>query len=71
MCVVSHLYFQAGNILHDWRTTIGTGALNVIRYHFLLPANRFHKERITKFVKWALDPKKFNFIYSAPNAEAV
>jgi hypothetical protein len=64
------LLFQAGNILHDWRTTIGTGALNVVRTYFLLPANRFHKEKFAKFVKWGLD-KRFNFIYGAPNAEAV
>jgi hypothetical protein len=65
------IQLQAGNILHDWRSTIGTGALNVVRNHFLLPANRFDKERIAKFVKWALDPKKFNFIYGDPYAEAV
>lgn len=63
--------FQAGNILHDWRTTIGTGALNVVKNHFLFPANRFNKERIAKFVQWGLDPKKFNFIYGNPNAETV
>ena len=63
--------FQAGNILHDWRTTIGTGALNVVKNHFLFPANQFNKERITKFVQWGLDPKKFNFIYGDPNAETV
>lgn len=62
--------FQAGNILNDWRTTIGTGALNVVRNFFLLPANQFDKDMIAKFVRWALD-KKFNFIYGAPNAEAV
>jgi hypothetical protein len=62
---------QAGNILNDWRTAIGTGALNVVKNHFLLPANRFHVERIVKFVKWGLDPKKFNFIYGAPYEEAV
>ena len=63
--------FQAGNILNDWRTAIGTGALNVVRNHFLLPANRFDNERIAKFVRWGLDNKKFNFIYGAPNSEVV
>jgi hypothetical protein len=66
-----HLFPQAGNILHDWRSTIGTGALNVVRINFLTPANRFHKERIVDTVKWALDPKKFNFIYGEPYAEVV
>ncbi|KAN0111553.1 hypothetical protein V8E52_008392 [Russula decolorans] len=65
------LIYLAGNILHDWHTTIGTGALNVVKNHFLLPANGFNKEQIVKFVRWCLDPKKFNFIYGAPNAEAV
>lgn len=64
-------YFQAGNILNDWRTTIGTGALNVVKNYFLLPANHFHEERIKKFVRWALNPMKFNFIYGDPNADAV
>ena len=58
-------------MLHDWCTTIGTGALNVVRNHFLTLANWFHKERIVKFVRWCLDSKKFNFIYGAPNAKAV
>jgi hypothetical protein len=66
-----YIHLQAGNILHDWRTTIGTGALNVVRNYFLNPANRFLPEKIVKFVRWGLDPKKFNFIYGAPFAEAV
>ena len=68
---VNTVLLEAGNILHDWRSAIGSGALNIVRNHFLLPANHFHKERIIKFVRWGLDPKKFNFIYGAPNAEAV
>jgi hypothetical protein len=67
----SYIHLQAGNILHDWRTTIGTGALNVVRNYFLLPANRFRPEKIVNFVRWSLEPKKFNFIYGAPFAEAV
>ena len=66
-----YMYFQAGNILHDWHTAIGTGALNVMRNHFLLLANQFDKEGIAECVKWGLNPKKFNFIYGAPNAEMV
>ncbi len=58
-------------MLHDWRTAIGTGALNVVKQFFLLPVNQFDKEHIANFVKWGLDPKKFNFVYGAPNAEAV
>jgi len=65
------VHFQAENILYDWHTTIGMGALNVIKNHFLNSANQFHKEQIIKFIKWSLDPKKFNFIYNDPYAEAV
>jgi hypothetical protein len=64
-------YFQAGNILNDWCTTIGTGGLNVVRSHFLLPAKQFNKETIASFVRWALNPKKFNFIYGEPDGEVV
>lgn len=65
------VHLQAGHILHDWRSAIGTGALNVVKNYFTNPANGFHKERIASFVRWGLDPKKFNFIYSAPDAKAV
>ena len=63
--------FQAGNILNDWRTSIGNGALNVVKNYFLHSGNRFDRDRIAHFVRWALDSRKFNFIYAAPNAEAV
>ncbi len=65
------VHLQAGNILHDWCTTIGTGALNVVKSYFLHLANQFQKDCITKYVKWVLDPKRFNFIYGAPNGEVV
>jgi len=58
-------------MLHDWHTTIGTGALNIVRNHFTNPANQFDKEHIAKFVRWALDTKQFNLIYGDPNAEVV
>jgi hypothetical protein len=47
------------------------GVLTVIRNHFLLPANQFNEERIMKYIRWGLDPKKFNFIYGAPSSQAV
>jgi len=45
------MYFQARNILHDWHTAISTDALNVVRNHFLLPANQFNKEGIAECVR--------------------
>jgi hypothetical protein len=69
---VDHICFQAGNILHDWRTAIGTGALNIVKNYFLNPANGLdNKERIANFVRWALNPKDWNFIFREPNAEPV
>jgi hypothetical protein len=62
---------QAGAILHDWCSAIGAGALAVVRNHFLLPGNWFNKEHIIKYVRWGLNPKKFNFIYGHSNTEAV
>jgi len=66
-----HFPFQAGNMLHDWRTAIGTGALNVVKAHFLNPANDFTKDRIVSFVKWATHPTDFPFIFGEPDGEEV
>jgi hypothetical protein len=59
---------QARAILHDWHSAIGMGALAVVRNHFLLPGNWFNKEHIIKYVRWGLNPKKFNFIQWAQKA---
>jgi hypothetical protein len=64
-------HLQGGNILHDWRTAIGTGALNVVKNHFLNPANGFDKERIRTFVQWGLEAPNFNFMYREPDAAPV
>jgi hypothetical protein len=58
-------------MLHDWRTAIGTGALNMVKNYFLNPANGFDEEGIKQFVSWALHPQEFNFIYRDPDAEQV
>jgi hypothetical protein len=78
VCDILYYYYgsrvislQAGAILHDWHSAIGTGALAIVRNHFLLLGNWFNKECIIKYVRWGLDPKKFNFIYGHPNTEVV
>jgi hypothetical protein len=64
-------FLQGGNILHDWRTAIGTGALNVVKNHFTNPTNGFNKERIATFVQWGLEAPKFNFMFREPDAAPV
>jgi len=58
---------QAGDILIDWRSSIGSTAMNLVTSFF--KERDYDSEDIKEYVEWALTG--FNFLYADPEGPVV